>query len=122
MYTLGEKVFYVPSSTRRGQPKWQDVVKVGRKWVTFGMHGAERFLLQDLLQQGWADVDGGGYTSPGHAFITEDLYRQILSENRLRNSVRDFFSYGGGQHKLSVEQLQQIAAICGIEIEKEQTK
>jgi hypothetical protein len=62
-YQVGQKLWYVPNR-RYSQPEWVTIEKVGRKWLSVG----RRLRLDAETLQ----ADGGGYSSPGRAYLTQE--------------------------------------------------
>jgi hypothetical protein len=76
---VGQKLWYV--GNRRGsEPRWVEVSKVGRKWIE-----TERGLRFDIAT---LNADGGQYTSPGRAWITQEAHAYAVEKNRRWSEFR----------------------------------
>jgi hypothetical protein len=64
MYTVGQKLWLVPSQRYLGEPREIAITKVGRKWLT--LDGGARADVDGLV------LDGGQYSPPGYCYATRD--------------------------------------------------
>jgi len=64
-YEVGQKVFVVPSK-RIGKPEYEEITKVGRKWV--------HLKYDRRFEIGSDRLDGGEYSSPGSVYASEKEY------------------------------------------------
>lgn len=101
MFEVGQKLWFVRSERRSGEPREVTVQKVGRVWAK---------LSNGLRCDATGKVDGGNYTSPGHCHLSREDYE--LEQSRLaawwtfkRNLERKQMP-----ESLTIEALAQIAA------------
>ena len=100
MFEVGQKLWFVWSERRIGEPREVTVEKVGRVWATLDNH---------RRCDATGKVDGGQYQSPGHCYVSREVYE--LEQSRL-NAWWKFKR--GLEHKqmpesLTIEALAQIA-------------
>ena len=101
MFEVGQKMWFVRSEKRRGEPREVTVEKSGRVWAT---------LSNGMRCDKSGCVDGGQYNSPGHCYVSREAYE--FDQSRL-TAWRKFKC--GLEHKkmpaaLTIEALAQIAA------------
>lgn len=65
-YTVGQKLWYVPTDHRWGRQAEVTVTRVGRKWVE--LDSGRR------VEIGKTHVDGGNYSSPGSLYESKEVY------------------------------------------------
>jgi len=101
MFEVGQKLWFVRSEKRSGQPQEVTVEKVGRVWATLDFH---------MRCDSSGRVDGGQYSSPGHCYVSREVYE--LEQSRLNawwKFKRDL-ERKQMPETLTVEALAQIAA------------
>ena len=101
MFEVGQKLWFVRSEKRSGEPREVTVEKVGRVWATLSNH---------LRCDATGKVDGGSYQSPGHCYVNRGAYE--LEQARLI-AWRKFtcgLEYKQMPETLTIEALAQIAA------------
>jgi hypothetical protein len=89
-FEVGMELYFVYSDSRRGEPIYVKVSKVGRKWVN--LDNGYRFDKEDTV------IDGAGYSSPGRIYLSkEDYDNQCKKDLAIRaiNKRTDFYSYEG---------------------------
>lgn len=78
----GQKLWWVYSQNRRGNPREVTVTKVGRKWAQLNNH--YRIDIETLI------ADGGGYMSPGCCYVNKDIYdREVVLKKEWNDMKRD---------------------------------
>lgn len=101
MFEVGQKLWFVRSEKRSGEPREVTVEKAGRVWATLSNH---------LRCDATGKVDGGNYQSPGHCYVNREAYE--LEQVRLSA----WWKFKRGlEHKqmpetLTIEALAKIAA------------
>ncbi|PCJ95926.1 MAG: hypothetical protein COA52_02460 [Hyphomicrobiales bacterium] len=100
-WKVGQKAFIVWPKTYSGKPRLEhfEITKIGRKWAYFDNSGREdRF---DVLS---GEIDGKGYCSPGHAYVSELGYHDEVRMNqawlKLGKAVR---AYHPPEHLIYVQ-------------------
>ena len=73
----GDRLYYVPAYRRDGVGYDVVVTKVGRKWAGFRRADAQQWQRDE----GRFDIDtfaadGGGYSSPGQIYLSEEGYHE----------------------------------------------
>lgn len=73
MLEVGQRLYYVPSNKRMGDPEEVEVTKIGHKWAVvnttskyareFGRIGKDSLIL-----------DGGQHSSPGRCYLSQQDY------------------------------------------------
>ena len=101
MFKVGQKLWFVRSERRSGEPREVTVEKVGRVWTT---------LSNGLRCDASGKVDGGKYLSPGHCYASREVYE--LEQARLAAWWKFKRGLEGKQmpESLTIESLAQIAA------------
>lgn len=69
-FTVGQKLWYVPGSERRGTPHLVTITAVGRKWISLD-DGYYRFEKADATMR----IDGGNYMSPGRCYRSQEAWQ-----------------------------------------------
>lgn len=75
MFTVGQKLWFVPSQRYLGEPKEVSITKIGRKWLS--VSNGMKISIDNL------NADGGQYISPGTAYLNRGLYESDLRLNGL---------------------------------------
>ena len=68
---VGQEVYYVPSEQRFGKPRFIEIEKVGRKWVTL-KNRVHRFDKARFTETGSCPVDGAGYMPSGTVWAKKE--------------------------------------------------
>lgn len=76
---VGQKLWFVPRDSRRGEPYEVTVEKIGRKWAQIGRRGQVDVVTMS--------VDGGNYLSPGQCYENRAAYE---AERALQAAWCDF--------------------------------
>ena len=97
MFKVGQKLWFVRSERRSGEPREVTVEKIGRVWTT---------LSNGLRCDASGKVDGGKYQSPGHCYASREVYELEQARWKFKRNL---------EHKrmpesLTIEALAQIAA------------
>lgn len=105
-FQVGQSLYLVPN--RGCGYRCSGVVsisKVGRKWAT--LDNDSKMDLQTL------DIDGGGYSSPGKCYLSEQEYIEYKEKKdywlRLRNKIPI------SPPACTLETLKQVAALLGLQ-------
>jgi hypothetical protein len=89
---VGQKLYFVYSDRRRGEPYYLVVKKVGRKWATTSREGWTHDDYRIDVNTLWADA--GHYTSPGRCYISKEDYDEAVTRqvewDRLREMVKTY--------------------------------
>lgn len=106
----GDKLWFVPKDHWAGPNRFVEVEKVGRKWGYFPRN--YRFDVNTL------DVDGRGYSVPGHLYRDRDAWearrRADYAWDRVTWHIRN---RTGRKDGITEADIRQAAALLGIEIE-----
>jgi hypothetical protein len=123
-FTVGQKLWYVQSE-RRGRPGWVVISNIGTKWLSCQYfdeqnsctYGKLRIDIETL----W--VDGGGYSSPGQAYVSKEEYEAEyllnLAWGNFSTAIRNQFRVPNG---IDVKQIQRAAGALGIDLKLDQEK
>tara|TARA_R110002126_G_scaffold58659_3_gene154649 strand:+ start:1275 stop:1640 length:366 start_codon:yes stop_codon:yes gene_type:complete len=105
-FKIGQKVFRV-SSSRYSRSEYEEVTKVGRKWVTVGSNGQMRFDPEDMLE------DGGQYCSSATYYLSEEAYTihqaRLSYWGKFKNIISSYYT-----PDCDIEQLKEAAKLLGI--------
>jgi hypothetical protein len=103
-YQVGQKLYFVPDSLSRGNPKWVGIEKVGKKWLW--LEHKVKVDKETLI------VDGGEYASPGRCWIDEATYQHYVSLKKtwreFRVSVDRYWNVPDG---VTIEQIKQASVL-----------
>lgn len=106
---IGQKLYFVPRQ-RTGNPDWVTITKVGRKWV-------ETDWRDIRLNKETLAADGRGYTSPGCAYYSKELYEREAklgaAWSKFRIGVSNMYSMPDG---MTLETVERCASHLGIKI------
>jgi hypothetical protein len=106
--TVGQSLFFVFHENRHASTKTVTVRSIGRRWAN--LDNNTRIDMANLR------ADGGGFTSPGSAYLTEGHYREEVSIRDAWDSLSRrlccLYSMPAG---LTVEKMDQIAGLLGID-------
>lgn len=69
-YNIGDKLYFVYSDRRRGEPQEVTITAIGRKWLSIDKSWIPRINKETLF------ADGGQYTSPGQCYLSKDDYER----------------------------------------------
>jgi hypothetical protein len=105
---VGQSVFYVPTY-RHSQPSYAKVEKVGRKWAT--LDNRQRIEIETGM------ADGGEYSSPGFAYVSEDEYRTHVRIEKKRRQLIDAIGRHGYVRYQNESVIDQIANLIGLQWE-----
>jgi len=107
---VGQKLWYVPTEKRSGDPYEVEVTKVGRKWATVGPSwNTRRIDLTDLR------VDDGAYSSPGQCWASKEAYENYAARQEAWLSLSQWIrNHSNPPKSLTLEQISNIQ----IEVEK----
>ena len=83
----GDQLYYVPAYRRDGSGYDIVVTKVGRKWAGFRRPSALSLRDEGRFDISTFAVDGGGFSSPGNIYRSEDDYREFLNMERRWSNV-----------------------------------
>lgn len=83
MLTVGQTIWMVPTQRYAGEPKFVQVVKVGRKWAEISARGYR--IDKDTLV-----IDGAGYRSPGKCYLTKEEHDAEKKLEGAWRELRDF--------------------------------
>jgi hypothetical protein len=104
---VGDCLFYVANDNRRSTTT-VSVVKIGRKWVE--LSNRNRVDIMSL------EADGGQYSSPGTAWLSEQAYRdRVALQDAWRSLRRQIDGLYGAPAGLTIEKMDQIADLLGID-------
>lgn len=101
---VGQEVFVVYGNRygkREPRTSHETVTKVGRKWASFGFNS--RFDIET------GQLDGGGYSSPGRAYIDEAEWQIDRNRDATWTEIYKLLSHSCPKH-LTIEKLREIAA------------
>jgi hypothetical protein len=104
---VGDKLWYTPRSYSSGLNSWLVVHKVGRKWAHFT--GGLRIDITDNRN----DVDGGGYSSPGRVWRSQEEWHEHVRSQALHDLLRHEVSRFS--NKWTVSQLEGALKSLGVE-------
>lgn len=93
------------SGLRTGTMEDYEIIRVGRRWVTFKRGHAEGRYEVEGEGEGPFDIDAGGYSSPGMAFMTREAAETWLARVRLWDGLRDFMRTHRPPDTLTLEDL-----------------
>lgn len=106
--TVGQELFFVNHQTRSAITQIVSVVKIGRKWADL----SNRHRIDMVTFR----ADGGGYNSPGTAYLSEQIYRDKVALSRawqsLTQKISGMYSIPTG---MTIEKIDQIADLLGID-------
>lgn len=71
-YTVGQKLWFVPSDLRSGKPHEIAITRIGRKWL---QTDCEQYRLDIVTLR----ADGGNYSPPGRAYLSREDYESSLA-------------------------------------------
>lgn len=105
---IGQILFIVPTRNH-GKPYTATITKIGRKWATIIQYGRPQKVDMKSL---W--LDGGEYSSPGAAYLSEQEYRDEEERKKYWLSLYRRLSHTPPACKL--ETMKQIADMLGMDI------
>lgn len=79
-YHTGQKLCWVFSESRRGEPCEVEILRVGRKWLE--LSNRQRVDRETLR------ADGRGYSSPGRCFQSREEYERINLRAKAWDRIR----------------------------------
>lgn len=94
----GQKLWWVYSSNRRGQPREVTVTKVGRKWAQLDNNC--RIDIETLL------ADGGDYMSPGCCYLSKDIYDSGVALQKAWSEMKRDIQYASTPEGVTVVDIQ----------------
>ena len=107
--TVGRELFLVLNRRHLPGGKPVTVTAVGRKWAEID-HGKHRINIQTLY------VDGGGYSSPGRCYLSEQEWKDnVLRKDAwgsLRQKIERMYTLPAD---LTIQKMDQIAELLGID-------
>jgi hypothetical protein len=114
----GQELFYVPER-RSGESSAVVVHKVGRKWVH--IKWGYQMMCRSRFDPNTGECDGGGFSSPGRVYLSQEIYEREKKANSLWKLLRKAMlnSLHNRPNKLSGESIQHAANILGITLEEE---
>ena len=101
MFEVGQKLWFVRSEKRSGEPREVTVEKAGRVWAT---------LSNGLRCDATGKVDGGQYQSPGHCYESRETYDMEQARLNAWWKFKRGFEHKQMPEALTIEALAQIAA------------
>ena len=105
---VGQILFIVPSR-HYGKPYTATITKIGRKWATIVQYRRPQKVDMQSL---W--LDGGEYSSPGLAYLSEQEYRDEEARKEYWINLYRRLSHTPPACKL--ETMKQIAELLGMDI------
>lgn len=105
---VGQRLYFVSNSHHR-DPSWWTITKIGKTWAT--VEGGNRVCLMDLR------VDGGGCSSPGDVYLSEDDYEDHKKQLQLCRMIRDRLETWGGRPIPLLLTLEKVAELLDIKLE-----
>lgn len=110
---VGQELFVTFANPRKN-PERLIVLKVGRVWAELGRSSASSVAYRMSLAD-WS-LNGGGYASPGHAYINEEAY---LAVRRVSETWKKFYGKLGYQQPANVTQeaIEEAARLLGLSLE-----
>ena len=94
----GQKLWWVYSSSRRGQPREVTVTKVGRKWAQIDNNC--RIDIETLL------ADGGDHMSPGGCYLSKDIYDAEVALQKAWSGMKRDIQYAPIQDGVTVVDIE----------------
>lgn len=108
---VGQQLYFVPSEIRKRNPVTATVTAVGRKWVSIEMAGwwGVRIDIQTLI------ADGGGYSSPGNCYFSQEEYTAKVLRQRTWDSLRRaIYAKPSTPDSVTREAIQKAAELLGL--------
>ena len=100
---VGQKLWWVPSEHRRGEPYFVTVTKVGRVWAQLD----NGYRIDSNLI-----ADGNGYSSPGRGHRSKDEYEADVKTkerwSRFRQLVSSIYKTPVGISLADIEQAEKM--------------
>lgn len=104
-FTVGQKLFYV--GRNNAQSKQEITISgVGKKWLTIDNH--LRLDIETLI------ADGGDYTPPGAAYLSEQDYLDLLALQGAWLHFKSLLSSHRVPEDVTIEKINQAKAILGL--------
>jgi hypothetical protein len=111
IFELGMSFFFVPNERRHTSDRHVTVSKIGRRWVT--LSDGNRF---DRTSDNWRIVDGGGYSSPGRLWDSEQQFKDSQKVREILNAIEQRFRFGREYCNVTLEDAVQAARLLGVEV------
>lgn len=105
---VGMQVYVVPTDRRIGTPYFEEISKVGRKWVT--TNRGRKFDIGQFASNGKSWLDFGNHA----VYASKQMHDTEVNHEKLFRHVQKAFSFHHGT-KITLEQLVKVADILGIE-------
>jgi hypothetical protein len=103
-FTVGQKLWFVPSDTRWNKAYEVEIKTIGRKWLTLKN---DRRVDKETLR-----VDGGNYSSLGRCYLSQEEYEKetalIDAWRELEKRIsKQYWTPSPKSPKLTIEALRQ---------------
>lgn len=99
---VGQELLIVPNDTR-DSPNITEVIKIGRKYITL-KHG---YLIEiDSLEERWVMVKG--YGNRGCFYLSEDEYKEALSDKKLVLAIQELCTHQTVRAPLALEKIKEL--------------
>ncbi len=110
-FNVGQKLWWVWSDPRTGDPKSVTIEKVGRKWIT--LSNGHRIDKESMR------ADGDGYASPGCCYMSETEYQVAKMRAFLWSDLRRKVEFGAVPNGVTIADIREAARLLRIELTKE---
>jgi hypothetical protein len=110
-FEVGMSFFCALNERRHTKGGTVSIDKIGRKWVT--LSDGNRF---DRTSENWRIVDGGGYSSPGRLWDSEQQYRDSQKVREILDAIAQRFHFGSEHCNIALENATQAARLLGVEV------
>lgn len=103
---VGQKLYVVDGlNFHQVNKRWMEVIKIGRKWVTVKSDWIEYRVHIETLR-----IDGGVYSSPGRAYLSEQHYEDGVLRRQLWDGIKSRIPHNCPAH-LRLDELRLIDSL-----------
>lgn len=111
--TVGQKLYIVyDRNVSRNGTEFLVVTKIGNKWATL-QHPDRTWATSERVDLEDMRLDGGQYSSPGKAYLSEQHYKTEMELNEAWRAFQQSLSYSQAPKGLTIEKLEQIKVLLG---------
>lgn len=107
---VGQQLYWVPSQPYAYSKGMTTVTKVGRKWAE--LDNRYRIDIRTMV------ADGGGYSSPGRCYQSQEEHERIVEEQRTWSTFRDKIA---NKYRcpdgITTEKIREAAKVLGINLD-----
>lgn len=114
-FEVGQKLFCVENNWRRkASYKYIKIQKIGRKWLT--MEDGDRVDKNTMY------IDGGKFSSPGRAYMSEEDYQLETQKNEAWEKLRSLIRSRCTPEHLKIKHIEFMVNLINGNTEKKEIK